>query len=99
VLVSGDFNSGESSAALAYLTGRARRSPVKLIETFRAVHPAEKHVSTFHDFLGGDDGEKIDYLLASPGAKVDSAEIVREHRKKLYPSDHYPVTAEVSFPP
>jgi endonuclease/exonuclease/phosphatase family metal-dependent hydrolase len=98
VLVAGDFNSGESSVALAHLTGRAADSPVKLLDTFRAVHPKEKQVGTFHDFQGGVGGDKIDYLLASPGAKVRSAEIVRNHRKALYPSDHYPVTAEVAFP-
>ena len=99
VLLSGDFNSDESSPAVEYLTGRAPQSPIKLIDTFRDVHPAEKHVGTFHDFRGGEDGEKIDFVLVSPGVKVRSAGIVREHRDALYPSDHYPVTAEVTLPP
>jgi endonuclease/exonuclease/phosphatase family metal-dependent hydrolase len=99
VLVVGDFNSDESSPALAYLTGRSTQSPVKLIDTFREVHPSEKRVGTFHAFRGGDDGEKIDFVLVSPGVKVHSAGIVREHRGELYPSDHYPVTAEVSISP
>jgi endonuclease/exonuclease/phosphatase family metal-dependent hydrolase len=99
VLLAGDFNSGESSPALAYLMGQAEQSPLKLIDTFREVHPREKRVGTFHGFRGGDDGEKIDFVLASPGVKVRSAEIVRDHRGRLYPSDHCPVTAEVSFAP
>jgi endonuclease/exonuclease/phosphatase family metal-dependent hydrolase len=99
VLVVGDFNSDESSPALAYLTGRSTQSPVKLIDTFREVRPSEKRVGTFHAFRGGDDGEKIDFVLVSPGMKVRSAGIVREHRGELYPSDHYPVTAEVTVSP
>jgi endonuclease/exonuclease/phosphatase family metal-dependent hydrolase len=99
VLVAGDFNADESSPELAYLTGRAKQSPVKLIDTFRALHPKEKRVGTFHAFRGGDGGEKIDFILASPGVKVRSAEILRGHDQGRYPSDHYPVTAEVTLPP
>jgi endonuclease/exonuclease/phosphatase family metal-dependent hydrolase len=99
VLVAGDFNVGESSDVLAHLTGRATQSPVKLIDTFRAAHPNDKRVGTFHAFHGGNgDGEKIDFILASPGVKVVSAEIIRKHRKDRYPSDHYPVTAELTLP-
>jgi endonuclease/exonuclease/phosphatase family metal-dependent hydrolase len=98
VLLVGDFNADESSSAIKYLTGQSSESPVKLIDTFREIHPAGKHVGTFHDFRGGEDGEKIDFILASPGVKVRSAGIVREHRDRLYPSDHYPVTAEVTLP-
>jgi endonuclease/exonuclease/phosphatase family metal-dependent hydrolase len=99
VLLAGDFNCDESSPAMTHLTGRASQSPVKLIDTFREAHPKEKRVGTFHDFRGGDDGEKIDFVLASPGVKVRSAGIVRDHREGLYPSDHYPVTAKVAFSP
>jgi endonuclease/exonuclease/phosphatase family metal-dependent hydrolase len=98
VLLLGDFNADESSPALEYLTGQTPKSPIKLIDTFREVHPTEKHVGTFHDFRGGEDGEKIDFILALPGVEVRSAGIVREHRDRLYPSDHYPVTAEVALP-
>ena len=48
VVLTGDFNSGESSAALAYLTGKKPGSPIMLIDTFRAVAPGREaggHVS------------------------------------------------------
>jgi endonuclease/exonuclease/phosphatase family metal-dependent hydrolase len=96
-IVMGDFNAGESSAALAHLIGQASDSPIKLIDTFRAVHPDEKQVGTFHDFRGGNDGEKIDYILTTAGATVRSADILRDHRGDRYPSDHYPATAEIAF--
>lgn len=100
VVIMGDFNSGESSAAILHLTGRAAGSPVKLVDTFRALHPDEKEVKTYHGFRGGTAGEKIDFILASPGVKALSAEISHDRVAggARYPSDHYPVTAEMSFP-
>jgi endonuclease/exonuclease/phosphatase family metal-dependent hydrolase len=102
VVVLGDFNSGESSAAISHLLGKKTKSPVQLVDTFRAVHPDEKQVGTFHDFHGGTEGEKIDFILASPGVNVLAADILRDPisgsgKDALYPSDHYPVTAEMSF--
>lgn len=102
VVVLGDFNSGESSEAISYLLGKKDGSPVKLVDTFRAIHPDEKQVGTFHDFHGGSKGEKIDFILASPGVMVHAAEIMRDPisgsgNDARYPSDHYPVRAEMSF--
>ncbi len=64
--------------ASAYLTGKTPGSPIKLIDTFRELHPDEKQVGTYHGFRGGTKGQKIDYILVSPGTKVVSAEILRE---------------------
>ena len=69
-----------------------------MVDTFRAIHPDAKDVATFHDFLGNRRGEKIDYVLVPPEAKVLAAEIVYDSRDGHYPSDHFPVTAEVEFP-
>jgi len=102
VVVLGDFNSGESSAAIQWLTGRAPDSPVQLLDTYRAIHPEDKEVGTFHAFRGGTSGQKIDFILASPGAKVVAAAICRDRIDRgaavaRYPSDHFPVTAEMTF--
>jgi endonuclease/exonuclease/phosphatase family metal-dependent hydrolase len=100
VVVVGDFNAGEASFSIRYLTGQEADSPLALVDTFRALHADEKQVGTFHGFRGGTDKEKIDYVLASPGAKVLKAEILRDRiaGEDRYPSDHYPVTAELSLP-
>ena len=96
VLLTGDFNSGESSAAIAYLTGKTPGTPIKLVDSFRALHPDEKQVRTFHGFRGGTEGEKIDFILVLPTAKVRWAEILHDNQNGRYPSDHYPVAAEVA---
>jgi endonuclease/exonuclease/phosphatase family metal-dependent hydrolase len=97
-LVTGDFNSGESSGAIEYLTGRADGAPVKLVDTFRAIHPDAKDVGTFHGFRGTRTGPKIDFIFASPGAKTLAAEILHDTRNGRDPSDHFPVTAKVAWP-
>lgn len=97
VIVTGDFNSSESDPATSYLTAETPGAPLRLVDTFRVLHPDEKHVNTAHRFRGGTTGRKIDYVLVLPDAEVCSAEILREHQDGRYPSDHYPVTAVVVF--
>ncbi len=98
VLVLGDFNAGESSEPVRYLTGGDHASPVQLRDTFRAVHPGATLAGTFHAFGGATTGAKIDYILASREVEVIAAAIVRDSFHGRYPSDHFPVTAEVILP-
>lgn len=98
VLVTGDFNAGESSEPIEYLTGRQPGSPVRLSDTFRELHPDEKQVGTFHAFKGEPRPDKIDYVFVTPGVEVRSAEIIRFNLDGRHPSDHFPVAAEVVFP-
>ncbi|WP_437763249.1 hypothetical protein WMF27_42015 [Sorangium sp. So ce281] len=64
-------------------------------------YPDEAPVGTFHAFSGDEGGEKIDFIFAQPApvAEVLMAQIIREHRDGLYPSDHFPVTARLRLQP
>ena len=62
------------------------------------LHADESAVGTFHGFQGGRAGGKIDAVLVSPEWQVKAAGIVRTHREKVFPSDHYPVTATIELP-
>lgn len=93
VLVTGDFNAGESNPAFTALLAGG------LTDTFRALHPDAAHVGTFHGFEGDRSGDKIDAVLASPGWRVREAWIVTDHADGRYPSDHFPVIAVLDFPP
>lgn len=96
VIVTGDFNVGESNPALATLTLGAGPAAPALVDTFRVLHADEKDAGTFSGFKFGNHGtDKIDYVLVQPGAEVITAEIVRTSRNNLYPSDHFPVIARV----
>lgn len=53
---------------------------------------------TFHGF-GGKPGEaRIDWILASPGWSVVSNDAVTHSENGRYPSDHFPVAAELRYP-
>ena len=90
VLVTGDFNAGETNRAFQHLLGAPEAA---LFDTFRLLHPTARGVGTFNGFEGTTSGEKIDAVLASQDWEILAAEIVRSVRQGRYPSDHFPVTA------
>lgn len=91
VLVMGDFNAEEGNRAMTLLLEAG------FVDTFRALHPNAVEVSTFHDFTGETQGDKIDYIFASPVFQVHSAEIVRNQNPDRLASDHFPVTATLTL--
>jgi endonuclease/exonuclease/phosphatase family metal-dependent hydrolase len=107
VIVTGDFNAGESNPVLRYLTGDLERAfagtgatpaSSELRDSYRAVHPDSDAVGTFNSFLGTATGEKIDAVLVSDDWQVLEATIVRTAVDGKYPSDHFPVVAVISAP-
>ena len=106
VIVTGDFNVGESNPALHVLVGPggpaatpAAGAPAPpFMDTFRAVHRDARDVGTFTAFaFGRTTGDKIDYVLVQPGTTVLDASIVRTAEGGHYPSDHFPVTARIQL--
>lgn len=97
VVVTGDFNCGIGSKPFRILTGRNQR---RLIDTYTAAgHKDGKKDGTHNSFRGKRSGKRIDWVLVSPKIKVLAAGIIRD--KPLldgYPSDHFPVTADLRLP-
>ena len=100
VVVTGDFNVGETNPAMQTLTGGLPpQSGAPFLDTFRVRHPDQRESGTFSGFkYGVVTGDKIDYVLVQPGTEVLNAEIVRASRDNRYPSDHFPVVARVIVP-
>lgn len=99
-ILMGDFNASEDNPAITYLQGAGDvrpQTPVRAIDTFRALHPSEKNVGTYNGFKGRTNGAKIDYVFVSPAFRTLESGIVRTSRDGRYPSDHFPVTARVQF--
>ncbi|WP_146682516.1 endonuclease/exonuclease/phosphatase family protein [Limihaloglobus sulfuriphilus] len=98
-ILMGDFNAGENNLAIQYLKGSAqidgRSNPLPMADTFRQIHPEEEIVGTFGGFTGKIDGDKIDYIFVSPQTQTKSADILHTNKDGRYPSDHYPVTAQI----
>jgi len=93
VVVTGDFNAGESNPAVRALTSDTMR----FMDSFRMLYADATDVGTFNGFKGNRAGEKIDYVLVTPSIQVKEAAIVRDSREGRMPSDHFPVTAVVCF--
>lgn len=106
VVVTGDFNAGESNPAIRRLTlaepshdAAGRGQAPFLLDTFRVVHPDEPDASTFNNFgKPGATRDKIDYIFVQPGTRVISAGIDRRSTDGRFPSDHYAVWAKIEFP-
>lgn len=98
VVLMGDFNAGEDNPAIEYLTAKDESTDGQLLDTFRVLYPDAEEVGTFNGFKGRANGAKIDFVFASPTLEVKSAEIVHHNDDGRYPSDHFPVAAEVLIP-
>jgi endonuclease/exonuclease/phosphatase family metal-dependent hydrolase len=88
-VLTGDFNTTPDSKVHAMLTQHLQ--DVSLVAPRRS--GPEK---TFHDFTGNPD-RRIDWILVR-GFNVEDVHTVTRHEGKLYPSDHFPVVADLVFP-
>lgn len=86
VILAGDFNATPDSAIHAVLTASLH----DLRQTARSVAGPEE---TFHAFTGNAD-RRIDWILAR-GFDALRIETVTDNREGRYPSDHFPVVAEL----
>src|SRR5690348_182164 len=88
-VLTGDFNTGPESKAHAMLTQHLQDA--WLVAPHR--NGPEK---TFHNFTGKPD-RRIDWILVR-GFGVEDVRTVTTHEGKLYPSDHFPVAADLKWP-
>lgn len=92
LILTGDFNAGKESDAYRLLTGDGR-----LFDAFRQVHPPGEDEATFHAFGRLEERAAIDWILVSGHFRVVDAGIDRSHEGRLFPSDHYPITAVLDW--
>jgi endonuclease/exonuclease/phosphatase family metal-dependent hydrolase len=95
VLALGDFNAaaGENPVYDRLTAAGA------FADTWKAVHENEPEFGTFHDFkgiAGAKESRRIDWILSRGTVGVQSVRIVTFERGGQYPSDHFPVVAQVT---
>ncbi|MEO7071760.1 MAG: endonuclease/exonuclease/phosphatase family protein [Rhodanobacter sp.] len=88
VILAGDFNCGPGTPVHARLTA-------SLHDAWMAAATRSGPAKTFHDFTGNAD-ERIDWIL-SRGFKVLAVHTIGTHEGARYPSDHFPVLAELGW--
>ncbi|KAL4109672.1 hypothetical protein PRIC1_001368 [Phytophthora ramorum] len=102
----GDFNTYRHTSTYSYFT--SQEGGPQLRETWPEAAKQIGDVSyTYHGWAGvKNDGEKtavraanhIDWIFYRPEMTVLTTEVITEDRNGRYPSDHYPIQAEVLFP-
>ena len=107
-VVTGDFNTGESSPTMEFLRGERTlpdlqgaqyTNPLPLVDTYRSLYPNAPDSGTGHPFDGDRTGGKIDHVLVEAGAATTlEAVIIHTEVAGKYPSDHFPVAARVQWP-
>ncbi|WIG56616.1 MAG: hypothetical protein OJF61_002404 [Rhodanobacteraceae bacterium] len=88
-VLTGDFNTTPDSKVHAMLTQH-------LQDAWLVAPHRSGPDKTFHDFTGNP-SERIDWILVR-GFRVKDARTVTTHQGKLYPSDHFPVVADLIWP-
>jgi endonuclease/exonuclease/phosphatase family metal-dependent hydrolase len=97
VVMTGDLNSSATTEPFKHLLHGEGSDP-EWIDGYRQVHPTrEKEEATFHAFKGTRVGSRIDFVLHTRQFRTVAAEIDRAERGGRYPSDHYPVWAELEY--
>lgn len=94
-VVLGDFNDPPGSPAHAVLTSKA----TGLIDAWTQRHAEEGEASfTHHGFEGVPGKARMDWILADRCFRVEDIRILRDREEGRYPSDHFPVLADLSCP-
>ena len=86
VILAGDFNCGPDSPVYAKLTATMH-------DAWIAAASRSGPALTFHNFTGKPD-QRIDWILTR-GFKTAAVQTVTTHDGARYPSDHFPVVAEL----
>ena len=98
VLITGDFNATEDAPPYAALVKPDPDAPPKLIDAFRATHVTRSpDEASFNGFKGTRTGSRIDWILHTPDWTTVSASIDYASKDGRYPSDQYPVHAELRW--
>jgi len=93
VILMGDFNSDPQSAPYQVLSGSEKMEDAWERSEMLPIGP----VKSFSGFVVTPDlpGDRIDHIFVSPSLEVSRMAIISEERNGAYPSDHFPVFAEI----
>lgn len=92
VVMTGDFNAkaGDSEAYDLLVTDGPFR------DTWADGDSSPQGLSSFHDYDGPKDGGRIDWILTRGSIRGTRSEIVTYSEGGQFPSDHFPVVADIS---
>lgn len=89
VILMGDMNAEPQNKAIRLLENTRLKDAYSILD--------HSPGATFHNFRGGQDGEPIDYIFASSSMDILGIKVCRKIIENGYPSDHYPVMAQLEM--
>lgn len=91
IVCTGDFNAQPTTVVYEKMT--------QALKDTKAIAENSDDGLTAHGYGKNEEGSAgpIDYVFVSEGVQVDTYKIIRNTAKNMYPSDHYPVVADVKF--
>ncbi|NML63921.1 endonuclease/exonuclease/phosphatase family protein [Hymenobacter sp. RP-2-7] len=93
VICTGDFNSTPDTEQIKAMQGPLRDARAS------STTPPYGPVGTFQGFdLAAPLADRIDYIFVSPGSQVLTYGVLTDSLRGRYPSDHFPVVADVVLP-
>ena len=96
VIVTADFNEAARAGGTVYDT-LVTNGP--FVDTWEAAAKRSPLFATFHGYRPlTPDGDRIDWILASPGVTTSRADILTFSKRGQFPSDHLPVQSVVRLP-
>lgn len=96
VIVCGDFNSGADEEPRAVLTGEGD-DDVLLRDAWTEAAPNDPSPGTYGDFRGLRTKQRIDWILIGGPMRAVAAAKIDEQVDGRWPSDHYPVIADLEL--
>lgn len=97
-IVMGDFNMEMDNPAMLYLQKIGVQTPYpRLVDTWQMLYRAEKSAGTFNGFDRNLSGPNIDHILVRDDTEIIEVGIDRRAFNGQYPSDHFPVYAEIKL--
>ncbi len=97
-ILTGDMNAPPDNPAIAAFQRTGPDGAPLLYSSYADKEQREEAVgATFHGFSGEREGEPIDYIFHSRHWSVEQVRVETESVEGRFPSDHFPVWADLSF--
>ena len=88
VVITGDFNQYSDAPGCLALEEKGYKNANKTVEN-------GDNMVTYNGWTKETVGRPIDYIFVTEGVEVNTFRIIRNTAKDMYPSDHYPIIADI----
>jgi endonuclease/exonuclease/phosphatase family metal-dependent hydrolase len=98
-ILMGDFNLGPASETHELFCGKTGNADERgnFIDCWQKLGKSEENAGTGHGYSGMKSQKRIDWILVTPNFDVENMEIIYDNENGRYPSDHYPVRADLRY--